>query len=100
MVTSEFGRTPKINKTGGRDHYPKVFSIMLAGGGVKGGMSHGTTDELGYGVVENEVTVHDLHATMLHLCGLDDSRFTYQFQGLDFKLTGVEPARVVKDILA
>ena len=95
----EFGRTP-MGQGSGRDHHINAFSIALAGGGVKGGTSHGRTDELGYGVVENEVTVHDLHATMLHLCGLDDSRFTYQFQGLDFKLTGVEPARVVKEILA
>jgi hypothetical protein len=95
----EFGRTP-MGQGNGRDHHINAFSIALAGGGVKGGMQYGKTDELGYGVVENEVTVHDLHATMLHLCGLDDARFNYQFQGLDFKLSGVEPAKVVKDILA
>lgn len=95
----EFGRTPMGQGTG-RDHHINAFSIAMAGGGVKPGIRHGKTDELGYGIVENEVTVHDLHATMLRLCGLDDSRFTYQFQGLDFKLSGVEPAKVVKDIIA
>lgn len=83
----------------GRDHHINAFSIALAGGGVKPGIAYGKTDELGYGVVGNEVTVHDLHATMLRLCGLDDGRFTYRFQGLDFKLSGVEPAKVVEDIL-
>ncbi|BCX46447.1 sulfatase [Haloferula helveola] len=95
----EFGRTP-MGQGNGRDHHINAFSIALAGGGIKGGVQYGKTDELGYGVAENEVTVHDLHATMLHLCGINDARFTYQFQGLDFKLSGVEPARVVKDILA
>ncbi|MCH7228204.1 DUF1501 domain-containing protein [Haloferula sp. A504] len=94
----EFGRTP-MGQGSGRDHHINAFSIALAGGGVKPGIAYGKTDELGYGVVENEVTVHDLHATMLRLCGLDDSRFTYQFQGLDFKLSGVEPAKVVEHIL-
>jgi hypothetical protein len=95
----EFGRTP-MGQGSGRDHHINAFSLALAGGGVKGGMAYGKTDALGYGVVENEVTVHDLHATMMHLCGIDDSRFTYQFQGLDFKLSGVEPAKVVKGILS
>ena len=94
----EFGRTP-MGQGSGRDHHINAFSIAMAGGGIKPGISHGQTDELGYGVAENEVTVHDLHATMLRLCGLDDARFTYQFQGLDFKLSGVEPAKVVEDIL-
>ncbi|MBK1834185.1 DUF1501 domain-containing protein [Roseibacillus ishigakijimensis] len=95
----EFGRTP-MGQGSGRDHHINAFSLVLAGGGIKGGMSYGKSDELGYGVVENPVSVHDLHATMLHLCGIEDSRFTYQFQGLDFKLSGVEPAKVVQDILA
>jgi hypothetical protein len=95
----EFGRTP-MGQGDGRDHHIKAFSIWLAGAGIKGGTVHGSTDELGYGVAADGVSVHDLHATMLHLFGIDDSRFVYKFQGLDFKLTGVEPARVVKAILA
>ena len=94
----EFGRTP-MGQGSGRDHHINAFSIALAGGGVKGGISHGETDELGYGVVENEVTVHDLHATMLHLCGIDFAKFSYKFQGLDARLTGVEHPHVVKDII-
>jgi len=96
----EFGRTPMSQGGSGRDHHIKGFSMMLAGGGIKGGVSYGNTDELGYASVENPVSVHDFHATMLHLFGIDHSRLTYRFQGLDLKLTGVEPARVVKEILA
>jgi hypothetical protein len=97
----EFGRTPMGQGTG-RDHHIQAFSIWLAGGGVKGGTTYGQTDELGYKYVADgqEVHVRDLHATMLHLCGLDHARLTYKFQGLDVKLTGVEPARVVKEIIA
>ncbi len=99
----EFGRTPmaQTNKGGaGRDHHNKGFSIWLAGAGVRPGITHGATDDLGYAAVENVVTVHDLHATMLHQLGINDRLLTYQFQGLDAKLTGVEKARVVKQILA
>jgi hypothetical protein len=99
----EFGRTPMFQGKGkdpGRDHHMRAFSMWLAGGGVKGGLTHGATDELGYHAVENKVHVHDLHATMLHLLGIDHERFSYRYQGLDFRLSGVEPARVVKDILA
>jgi len=96
----EFGRTPMSQGGSGRDHHIKGFSMMLAGGGIKGGVSYGNTDELGYAAVENPVSVHDFHATMLHLFGIDHSRLTYRFQGLDLKLTGVEPCRVVKEILA
>ena len=74
--------------------------MWLAGGGIKGGITYGATDELGYHAVENPVHVRDLHATMLHLLGIDHSGFTYRFQGLDFRLTGVEEARVVEEILA
>ncbi len=95
----EFGRTPMGQGTG-RDHHILGFSIWLAGGGVKGGICYGNTDELGYRSVENVVTLHDLHATMLHLCGIDHERFSVRFQGLDARLTGVEPARVVREILA
>ena len=76
-----------------------VFLSWLAGGGVKGGLSYGNTDELGYNAAENPVHIRDLHATMLHLLGIDHRRFTYRFQGLDMKLTGVEEAHVVRDIL-
>jgi len=98
----EFGRTPMSQVKGGkgRDHHIKGFSMWMAGGGVKGGISYGATDDLGYYAVENVVHIRDLHATMLHLLGLDHTRFTVPFQGLDMRLTGVEKARVVRDILA
>lgn len=94
----EFGRTP-MAQGNGRDHHIKGFSMWLAGGGIKPGISHGATDELGYNAVENVVTVHDLHATMLHLLGVDHRRLTYRFQGRDFRLTDVF-GNVVTDILA
>jgi hypothetical protein len=98
----EFGRTPMSQGGGdqpGRDHHIKGFSMWMAGGGIKPGVSHGATDEFGYGVVENEVTVHDFHATMLHLLGIDHEQLTHRFQGLDMKLTGVEPASVVHSLI-
>ena len=95
----EFGRTPMAQGSG-RDHHIKGFSMWMAGGGVKGGMNYGATDEFGYNAVENRVHVRDFHATMLHLLGIDHSRFSYKFQGLDFRLTGVEEAHVIKDVLA
>lgn len=95
----EFGRTP-MAQGDGRDHHIKAFSVFLAGGGIKGGTVHGETDELGYGIAKDPVSVHDLHATLLHLLGLDFQRFTYRSQGLDQKLTGVEPASVIRQILA
>lgn len=96
---SEFGRTP-MAQGNGRDHHMAGFTMWFAGGGFKPGFSYGATDELGYKSVENRVSVHDVHATLLHLLGIDHNRFTYKFQGLDSKLTGVEPASVVKDLLA
>jgi uncharacterized protein (DUF1501 family) len=99
----EFGRTPMFQGKGqdaGRDHHIRGFSMWLAGGGVKGGTTYGATDDLGYNAVEDVVHVRDLHATMLHLLGIDHSRLTLKFQGLDARLTGVEPARVVHDVLA
>ncbi len=95
----EFGRTPMAQGSG-RDHHINAFSIWMAGGGIKGGTTYGSSDELGYNSVDNVVTVHDLHATMLYLFGIDHDRFTESFQGLDIKLTGVEPARVVEDVIA
>ena len=95
----EFGRTP-MAQGDGRDHHISAFSIFLAGGGIKGGTVHGETDELGYGIARDPVSVHDLHATLLHLLGLDYQRFTFRYQGLDQKLTGVEPASIIRQILA
>jgi hypothetical protein len=99
----EFGRTPmaQTNKGApGRDHHNKGFSIWLAGGGIKRGITYGATDELGYAAVENPVSVADLHATMLYLLGIDHQRLSIKFQGLDVRLTGVEKAAPVKGILA
>ena len=94
----EFGRTP-MAQGNGRDHHIKGFSMWMAGGGIKGGVSHGATDELGYNAEKAVVTVHDFHATLLHLFGIDYRKFSYKFQGLDFRLTGVEPAKIVEPIL-
>jgi len=101
----EFGRTiysqGKLTATDyGRDHHPRCFSLWMAGGGTKGGYTHGETDEFSYNIVKDPVHVRDFQATMLHLLGIDNERFTYKFQGLDQKLTGVEKAHVVKAILA
>ena len=85
----EFGRTPFAQGTDGRDHNPFGFSIWMAGGGVKGGMIYGATDEYGYKVVENKVHIHDLHATMLHLLGIDHKKLTFRFSGRDMRLTDV-----------
>ncbi len=84
----------------GRDHHPRCYTVWLAGGGVKPGMTYGATDEFSYNVAEKPVHVHDLHATVLHLLGIDHERLTHRFQGLDFRLTGVEPAHVVHDLLS
>ena len=94
----EFGRTP-MAQGDGRDHHIKGFSIWLAGGGIRGGISHGATDELGYMAVEDVVSVHDLHATMLYLLGIDHTKLTFKFLGRDFRLTDVH-GEVVKKILA
>ena len=101
----EFGRTPtvELNDSGkekkGRDHNPYGFSMWLAGGGVKGGIVHGATDEFGFKAIENKVHVHDLHATILHLLGFDHEKFTYRYAGRDFRLTDVQ-GQVVKEVLA
>ena len=95
----EFGRTPMSQGGDGRDHHIKGFSYVLAGGGIKPGITYGTTDELGYAAEENPVSVHDFHATMLHLLGVDHKRLAVKFQGLDVRLTGIS-GDVVKDILA
>ena len=96
----EFGRTPMAQGSG-RDHHIKGFSIWMAGGGIKGGISYGNTDELGYNAEEKVVHVRDLHATMLHQLGIKSQLFTHKHQGLDFRLTGVDDeAHVIKDVLA
>lgn len=101
----EFGRTNysqgKLTADNyGRDHHPRCFSIWLAGGGIQGGKVFGETCEFGYNIVNNPVHVRDFHATLLHLLGIDHQRLTFKFQGLDARLTGVEPARVVTEIIA
>src|SRR6476660_2332674 len=94
----EFGRTP-MAQFNGRDHHMKGFSMWLAGGGIKPGVTYGATDELGYNAAENIVHVHDLHATILNQLGIDHERFTYRYQGRDFRLTDVS-GRVIREILA
>ena len=96
----EFGRTPMSQGGSGRDHHNKAMTVWMAGGGIKGGVVHGQTDELGYAAVDKVTTVHDLHATMLHQLGIQHDAFSIKFQGLDAKLTGVEPSKVIKDIIA
>ena len=105
VFVGEFGRTVygqgNITRTNyGRDHHPRCFSGWLAGGGIKGGMHYGKTDDFSYNVAENPVHVRDLHATMLHQLGIDHRKLTFPFQGLDQKLTGVEKSRVIKEIIS
>jgi uncharacterized protein (DUF1501 family) len=95
----EFGRTPTAEGTDGREHHPFGFTMFLAGGGIRGGMTYGATDDFGWHAVENRVHVHDLHATILHLMGIDHTKLTYRYSGRDYRLTDVH-GRVVKDILA
>ena len=104
MWGGEFGRTPMNEARGGsklmgRDHHPRAFTIWMAGGGVKPGITIGRTDDLGYNVVEDPVEVHDLHATILHLMGLDHTKLTYKFQGREFRLTDVH-GNIVTKLLA
>jgi arylsulfatase A-like enzyme len=100
----EFGRTPMNearngSKFFGRDHHPHCFSMLMAGGGVKRGAVIGATDELGHAIVDNPIHVHDLQATILHLCGIDHEKLTYKFQGRPFRLTDVH-GKVRKELLA
>ncbi len=104
VFAGEFGRTAYCqgtltNENYGRDHHPRCFTALLAGGGIKGGIEYGATDDFSYNVVDSPVHVRDLHATMLHLLGVDHERLTFPFQGLDQKLTGVEEAHVIKQII-
>jgi uncharacterized protein (DUF1501 family) len=99
VLTTEFGRTPVSESGDGRDHNPYGFSMFMAGGDVKGGMTYGATDEFGFKAVENRVSIHDLHATILHQLGIDHEKLTYRYAGRDFRLTDVF-GDVVTDILA
>jgi hypothetical protein len=102
----EFGRTPMVEasvslgRSMGRDHHPQAFTMWMAGGGIKGGQTIGETDEMGFNIVKDEVRVPDLQATLLHCLGIDHERLTFRNAGLDFRLTGVEPCHVVKQLLA
>lgn len=105
IFATEFGRTVfsqgQLGDPGmGRDHHGRCFTVWLAGGGIRPGIEYGRTDDFCYNIAENPVHLHDLHATILHCLGIDHQRFTYRFRGLDVRLTGVEKANVVKDILA
>ena len=104
LWAGEFGRTVysqgQLSRDNyGRDHHPRCFSIWVAGGGFKGGITYGKTDEYSYNIVENPVEVHDLHATMLHLLGIDHEKLVYRAQGRDYRLTDVK-GKVVRDLLA
>lgn len=98
VFAGEFGRTPFAQGTNGRDHNPQGFSIWVAGGGIKGGTIYGATDEYGYRVIENKMSVHDLHANMLHLLGIDHTRLTYRFSGRDIRLTDVH-GEIIPEIM-
>ena len=95
----EFGRTPMSQAGDGRDHHNAGFSIWLCGGGIKPGLVYGATDEFGYSAVENPIDVHDLHATMLRLLGIEHTKLFIKFQGLDVRLTGIA-GKAITDILA
>ncbi|HBK74772.1 MAG TPA: DUF1501 domain-containing protein, partial [Planctomycetaceae bacterium] len=95
----EFGRTPFAQGANGRDHNQYGFTVWMAGGGVKPGIVYGATDEFGYRAIENRLEMHDLHATMLHLLGVDHTRSTFRFSGRDMRLTDVH-GHVVKEIVA
>ncbi len=95
----EFGRTPVSESGDGRDHNPYGFTMFMAGGGFKGGLCYGATDEFGFRAVENRVSVHDLHATLLHVMGIDHEKLTYRYAGRDFRLTDVF-GTVLHDLLA
>jgi arylsulfatase A-like enzyme len=100
----EFGRTiysqGGVSKTNyGRDHHPRCFTMWMAGGGSRPGTIYGETDDFCYNIVKDPVHIHDFHATVLHLLGYNHDRFTFKYQGLDQKLTGVEPSKVIKELI-
>jgi hypothetical protein len=105
VFAGEFGRTPMLQGTespdgAGRDHHKEAFTVWLAGGGIRPGVQYGATDELGHSVAENPVHVRDLHGTLMHLLGMDHRKLTFRYQGLDQRLTGVEEARILRELLA
>ena len=105
VFAGEFGRTTfaqgNVKRDNyGRDHHPRCFTTWMAGGGIKGGMSYGETDDFCYNVAKNPVHIRDFHATILHQLGIDHKRLSVPYQGLDLRLTGVEPSRVIHEILA
>ncbi len=100
LLIQAFGRTSLLPKDNGSNHNSSGFTFWLAGGGVKGGLAYGKTNETGRVAVENKVGFHDLHSTILHQLGLDYEQLTYRFAGRDFRINGTEPTRVVKEILA
>jgi len=100
----EFGRTiysqgGLSHENYGRDHHPRCFTMWMGGGGIKGGTIHGETDDFSYNIVRDPVHVRDFHATILHLLGMNHERLSYKFQGLNQRLTGVEPARVIRELI-
>jgi uncharacterized protein (DUF1501 family) len=97
--SGEFGRTPFAQGSNGRDHNPFGFTIWMAGGGVKEGFTYGSTDEFGYRAVENKLDIHDMHATMLHLLGMDHKKMTYRFDGRDMRLTDTH-GNVAHDLIS
>jgi arylsulfatase A-like enzyme len=97
--SGEFGRTPFAQGNNGRDHNPFGFSLWMAGGGVKGGITYGATDEYGYKAIDKKVEIHDLHATMLHLLGMDHTKMTFRFSSRDMRLTDVH-GNIIRGILA
>ena len=97
--SGEFGRTPVSEAGTGRDHTPYGFTAWMAGGGIKGGVAHGATDEFGFRAIENRVNIHDLHATLLHQMGIDHEQLTYRFSGRDYRLTDVH-GRVLHELIA
>jgi uncharacterized protein (DUF1501 family) len=99
VFAGEFGRTPFAQGRDGRDHNPQGFSIWMAGGGIKGGTIYGATDEYGYHAIENKLTVHDLHANMLHLMGVDHTKQTFRYGGRDVRLTDVH-GEIIPEIMA
>ena len=101
-ISGEFGRTAysQGGLNSGRDHHGRCFSMWMAGGGIKGGIEYGETDDFCYNIVSDGVHIRDLNATILHSLGIEHNRLAFRYQGLEQRLTGVEPARVVKEILA
>ena len=100
MLLRSYSQGTLTKENYGRDHHPRNYCMWLAGGGARPGISHGETDDFSYNVVQDPVHVNDLNATILHCLGIDHERFTYKFQGLEQRLTGVESPKIIPDLLA